>query len=536
MIFGVQVPLSTGGVLPISVSSGMPLFVLGANGAGKSSLMQMFHRSSGGRSVRITAHRQTWLSSNQLAFSPAQKTQQENFITNQDNQDTARWKDDHAGNRTNLIIYELLDAENVRARNITAAVDSHDLQEASALAKSSAPLSVINDLLQSSNLPLSVSAEKSDSIVARKNGGLPYSIAELSDGERNALLMGASVLTAKTGSLILIDEPERHLHRAIISPFLRQLFSRRDDCAFIVSTHDLTLAEDHPLSQTLLVRDCVYSGSSVRSWTVDLLTSGDQIDDSLKSDILGGRRKILFVEGSDSSLDRPLYSLLFPNTSIIAKESKKEVEAHVRGIRASSQLHWLSAYGLIDGDQLSDSEKLNLRADGIFALTAYSVESLYYDPSIQRLVASRRAELLGGSLEEDLRRAEEEALAAIEPHVRRLSARMIEKSVRDSLLRSAPKWRDIEAATPLNVEVDVPTLFANEESRLRRQILARDVASIVARYPVRETPMLDKIATTLQFKNRDQYEAAVRKMISEDSTARDVLLRELSPLQSALST
>ena len=66
-----------------------------------------------------------------------------------------------------------------------------------------------------------------------KNGSPPYSIAELSDGERNSLLIAASILTMKSESLVLIDEPERHLHRSIISPLLQHLFSSRSDCAFI---------------------------------------------------------------------------------------------------------------------------------------------------------------------------------------------------------------------------------------------------------------------------------------------------------------
>jgi predicted ATPase len=67
-----------------------------------------------------------------------------------------------------------------------------------------------------SNLPIEISVEEGQKIVARKNGGNGYSVAELSDGERNAFLIAADVLTAKPGTLILIDEPERHLHRSFL--------------------------------------------------------------------------------------------------------------------------------------------------------------------------------------------------------------------------------------------------------------------------------------------------------------------------------
>jgi predicted ATPase len=92
--------------------------------------------------------------------------------------------------------------------------------------------------------------------MARKNDGTEFSAAQLSDGERKALQIAGSVLTAPPGTLFLIDEPERHLHRSIISPLLIQLFERRRDCGFIISTHDHDLPLDAFEARTLLLRSC----------------------------------------------------------------------------------------------------------------------------------------------------------------------------------------------------------------------------------------------------------------------------------------
>ncbi|MET4071552.1 hypothetical protein ABID58_006366 [Bradyrhizobium sp. S3.2.6] len=122
------------------------------------------------------------------------------------------------------------------------------------------------------------------------------------------------------GIIFIIDEPERHLHRSIISPLLTLLFERRNDCAYIVSTHDVLLPIDNPSARTLLLRSCTYSGpNSIRGWDADLVVTPDEIDDTLKKDILGSRRNLLFVEGEEHSLDRPIYSLLFPTASVICK-------------------------------------------------------------------------------------------------------------------------------------------------------------------------------------------------------------------------
>ena len=62
-----------------------------------------------------------------------------------------------------------------------------------------------------------------------------------------------------------------------------------------------------------------------------------EIDEDLKRDILGARRKMLFVEGVEGSLDMPLYSIVFPNVSVIPKGSTREVESVVSAIRNTGQ-------------------------------------------------------------------------------------------------------------------------------------------------------------------------------------------------------
>jgi hypothetical protein len=180
----------------------------------------------------------------------------------------ARYRLDYAAERASIAIFDLIDADTMLARKIADLVRAGDTAGAEREATTPAPLQVINDLMRLSNIPIEISIEEGQRVVAKKSGGAGYSVAELSDGERNAFLIAADVLTAKPGALLLIDEPERHLHRAIISPLLSQLFDKRRDCAFIVSTHELMLPLDTPAASTLLVRGCEYAGSNVTAWTV----------------------------------------------------------------------------------------------------------------------------------------------------------------------------------------------------------------------------------------------------------------------------
>jgi len=520
MSFNLSVPSLASPSLNFIVQAGETLFVLGGNGAGKSSLMHLFYISNQAGARRISAHRQTWFQTSSIGISGREKQTTETNIRNTDVSPEARWSDSNPAARAGISIYELIDSENTRARLITKEVDARNIVAAEALSSKDAPIKIINELMCLSNLPIEIAIAEDQQVVASKNGGAVYSIAKLSDGERNALLIAADVLTAKPGSLILIDEPERHLHRSIISPLLTELFARKSDCAFVVSTHEVMLPLDNPHARTLLVRGCTYNGETVTAWDADLVSSEAEIVDDLKRDILGGRRKLLFIEGTESSLDKPLYSLIFPNVSIIAKVSCRDVEHAVAGIRDADGLHWVQAFGVIDNDGRSQTDIERLEVKGVYAVSVHSVESIYYHPEIQRRVAEAHAAVTGDNATTLLATASAAVIASMTPvHVQRLSARVVENQLREEIGSHMPRQEDIQANTPVNISIDVAAVVAAETARFQAAVATNDSATIIGRYPVRETPALDRIAKALGFKDRAQYEGAVRKLLMTDGTA-----------------
>ena len=520
MAFSFSIPRPTSDPIVVSAEAGHVIYVLGANGAGKSSLMLSLYQQNRERARRISAHRQTWFSSNSLNMSPHDRRATETNIRNIDSQVESRWKDSYSEQRTNLAIYDLIDAENVRARLIAGAVDAGNLSLAAEHSKTeAAPVTVINELLNLSNLPIEITILGNEQVMASKSGSEPFSVAELSDGERNALLIAANVLTAKADSLILIDEPERHLHRSIISPLLTNLFARRPDCAFVVSTHDVTLSMDTPDSQTLLVRGCTYRQRAVVSWDADLVPSDLGIDDNLKMSILGSRRRLLFVEGVDQSLDKPLYSLVFPDVSVLPKSSCRDVEHAVAEIRSAEHLHWLHAFGLVDNDRRMPQDIERLRQLGVHALPVFSVESVYYHPAMQRRIANRQAGVTGDRPEDLINAAVTGALKAITQSAQHLSERTAEKAIRADLLGRLPTRKGISTGVPIEVTIDVASAVAAERERLDKAVGAKNLDYVIAQYPVRETSALRAIAQALGFQGSNQYERAVLKLLQDDHDA-----------------
>jgi ABC-type lipoprotein export system ATPase subunit len=534
--FNLTIPQSDGAPLDLSVSAGDILFVLGANGTGKSSVMHRFYGPHQGTARRISAHRQTWFTSDAISMSPEQKRNTASMIQGNDTNPQARWRDDYSAQRTSISIYDLLDAEHVRNRGIALAADSGDMELVQVLAKTAAPIKVINELLRLSNIPIEISVKGNEQFVASKSGGPPYGIAELSDGERNALLIAADVLTVSPSTLVLIDEPERHLHRSIISPLLTQLFDKRSDCAFIVSTHEVMLPFDNPRARSLLVRNCTFSGSSFTAWDADLLPPETEIEAELKKDILGARRKLLFVEGTEGSLDKALYSLVFPNVSVVPKSGCRNVEHAVFSIRDTDGLHWLHAFGIVDNDRRTQAEIDRLKLKGVYVVSVFSVESIYYHPEIQRRVVERSAIVTGDDPTALLDSAKVAAVGAITNNVKRLSERAVEKALREKMFEYLPRSKDIAAATPIDVRIDVAAAVAAECSRLQDAINAGDLTAIIAQYPIRETPTLKEIAHRLGFRDRRQYEAAVRKLLVDDETALEFVRALFGTLEHDIAT
>lgn len=517
MAFTLEVP---GLAEAIQLDVGESLFVLGANGTGKSALQRMMAKTGVGHAKKVSATRQTWFTGSGVEFTPSQKTSYESQIRSWDTNPQSRYAEQNPQFRPSLAIYDLIDAENVDAREIARAVREGDQARAEQLATNAAPIEQINELLSLSNIPIEISIDAGDRLMASKLGSPPYPASHLSDGERNALLIGAEVLSAKPGTLLVVDEPERHLHRSITSPLLSRLFKFRDDCAFVVATHDLTLPIDNADARVLLVRSCTFANQNeISSWEADLLPGDGDIDDELKRDIVGARRRIVFIEGDDSSLDKPIYSIIFPDVSVRAKGSARDVQQAVDGIRATDSLHWVQPFGIVDNDGRTPAEIEELREKGIFALPFYSVESLYYHPDVMHRVADRHAEVIGGDPAARVAAALTAGIDAVRPQLERLAARGVEKSIRGKVFAALPTFEDIRQKHKVTLEVDTAATVENEVQSLATAADAGDWLAIATRCPIRETGARRAIAGELGFKSRWQYEEAVVQLLRSNADA-----------------
>lgn len=526
---------SDGVDLPVSREN--PLFVVGPNGSGKSGLLHFLYRKNDEKAVRITASRPIIFENDLPSFSPAERKDQEAQLVQWDRDMQGRWRDPFSAKRVELLFANLIEAENDLARRVRNACRANDTDKIYELSKEASPLETINEIAASVGMNFELYINKGGSIFVRKEGVEPYSAMKLSDGERALIIISGIILTSDKDSLILIDEPERHFYNTIVSPLLLQLFSRRSDCFFIISTHDLRLPAVFPDSHVVRVRDYAVDEETqkkglsgvINKWDFDIIPPGEEIDESLREEINGARRKVVFIEGSETSLDKHLYEILFPDLSIFSRETCSSVKHAVRCIRDMKGISWIRAYGIIDQDQLSESEKTKLIEGGVFPLSVYSVEAFYYDWEVIKVVAEQKAQALGNDAAQMVCKARKKFLNAVLPDKERLAARMIERSIRSELMSKLPKWRDIysrecKSIHPVNICIDIQPHYEEEVKKIERLIYNEDVVSIMRDYPVRETQALQGIFSALGFSRRLDYESAVLNVIKENNELRRILI------------
>ena len=529
--------------LTISVEVGQQLYVVGANGTGKSALLQHWITSIGGPPVkRIAAHRQTWLESGNLDFTARTRREFESTAMHWDREINARWMEFNPAQRQSAVLFDLVAKDNTRYRTIGQYIDDNNPDEATVFAsKSESLFKQLNDLLHLGTLTISLRNYNDEEILAQHTSNdLSFSIAQMSDGERAAAIMAANVLTVDPGTILLIDEPERHLHRSIIEPFLSALFAKRQDCAFVISTHEIALPIANQAANVVILRSCLWNGNYAEAWDVEVLESGADLPEDLKRDVLGARRRILFVEGESNSLDLPLYGGLFPELSVIPKGNCEEVIRAVKGLSGSYEHHHVEAFGLIDRDDRTQDEVDELAQDNVFALDVCSVESLYYCSDAIEAVACRQAESLGRDPKEMLEVAKRSALEAIgadQDLPERMAARRSERLVYNRFATHVPDWKEIRAAgEQLTISEPIENPYQSELNRFNGLVKSEDLDGLIARYPLRESSVFERIVTALACRSQADYERMVVARVRDDANLTESLKRRIRPLAELLDS
>lgn len=308
----------------------------------------------------------------------------------------------------------------------------------------------------------------------RDGTGTPYNSNQMSDGERAVLYLAAQVLCVPSNKMLVIDEPEVHLHRSIMNRLWVSLEKYRPDCFFIYITHDTQFAAAHGRADKIWIKE--YDGEK---WKFENIQD-NELPEELLFDILGSRKNVLFVEGEKSSYDTQLYTVLYPDYYVIACGSCTQVIARTKAFRNNPTLHHCEVYGLIDRDYRSDYEINKHKEDAIYTLDVAEVENLFLVEELIRLLAAH------------LGRNPDEIFTSIKDYVvRDRFTNQIDKQICQSVVAhlkyqlssiELSKKSDDEAKTSLNAAlhaIDYEKTKSEQEIKFREPLDRTDYADIL---------------------------------------------------------
>lgn len=213
-----------------------------------------------------------------------------------------------------------------------------------------------------------------------------YSSSEMSDGERVIFYLIGQCLAAPHNGIVVIDEPELHLHKSVQTSLWAEIERLRPDCLFVYLTHDVDFAAAKEGSKRIWLKS--FDG---HVWDWEELQEDRNLPSDLLLEVLGSRKSVVFVEGDDGSHDVALYRALLPSFLVIPRGSCTQVIMSVKALKANSQLHHLQVYGIIDRDRRVAVEIQKLEQDSIFVLGVAEVENLFCVKEVLQIVSTRLA-------------------------------------------------------------------------------------------------------------------------------------------------
>ena len=186
-----------------------------------------------------------------------------------------------------------------------------------------------------------------------------------------------------------------------------------------------------------------------------------------------------------------------------------------------------------------DAEKVaELQAESIYALQAYSIESLYYCQPSMMAVAEWQAKSLNHNANEKVEEAKNKALQVLKTTgiTERMSARLCERIVGNRLASRRPDWKQIRNGKidPIEVDVDAQSIYSEELTRFRALIDDSNLHELIRRYPLRESNVFQEIAYIFQIP-KVNYEKTLISRVKADETLAGKLRELIQPLSDKLN-
>jgi len=224
-----------------------------------------------------------------------------------------------------------------------------------------------------------------NTVVKIEKNGSKYSINGLSDGERCILFYIGNVLLAPENSYIVVDEPETFLNAAVYNELWDLLISERPDCQFIFASHNMDFVQSRTNATYIWCKNF----EAPYDFDYELLEDSQEMPLSLLTEVSGTRKPILFCEGTKTSIDYQIYSKLFSEFCFVKPvQGHKQVIQYTKAYNKLEKTYGNKAYGIIDYDWMDEARIESYKKKNIFVLPFNEIEMLLVDEEIVNSVLS----------------------------------------------------------------------------------------------------------------------------------------------------
>lgn len=485
MAFEFSVPREDGD-LEVSVEPGSSVIFVGANGGGKTRLAVRIEETIGLNAHRISAHRALDLNPRVAKISEAEAksglatgNQRENASAG--HRISHRW-----GNKAAIRLLSDYDfvVQALFAEQSNTALKSHEQLHAGNMESPQFTKFQILTRIWDSLLPHRKLVISGDDIrVSAEGVEGEYTASEMSDGERAVFYLIGQALLVDEGSLLIVDEPELHIHRAILDKLWDELEAARPDSAFVFITHDLEFAASRD-GQKFVIRKF----DPTPLWTLEEVPEDSGFSEETATLILGSRKPVLFVEGDVRSIDLAIYRCCYPDFTVIPKGSCEQVIHSVVTMRNNQSFTRVTCSGIVDADDYSEEDRNTLNDLGVRVLPVSEIENLFALPDVSSQIA-----FLDGYSDEEVVQKNEDLLNAIlatidtpekiEAVVVRYCRRRIDRTLKKIDLSAA---RSVAALVQeygtQTAALDVTAFAASATARIQESIQERDLGALLACY------------------------------------------------------
>lgn len=522
---------SHAGPLPVPLDSGTVTLIVGPNGVGKSALLQDIYRRLPTDQVSYyPGHRQ-------ITFSHGWENLQMS-LTDLDNNLFAqtegfnRYKSVWPEEQFKSVLRRLQHAEAAYNQELISRLDPTG-DNSSVLSRRESPVQLLNTIFQTARM--AVSFKLTDIGLTAVRGGAEYQVDRLSDGERAALFVATAIVNRRAGGVVIIDEPERHLHPSISAPLISSAVRARPNLSFVFASHDLNLIETLQVDNFIYVRDSslISINPERRIYDFRHVSALEDVSPDLKRDILGARDKVMFVEGEATSLDTPLYSNCFPAWKVAARGGHEKVQESVRALNDNSELHWMEVVGIVDGDGRTQEEIDTLKTAKIITLPVPTIENLFFLPEVVQNVVDVIVALEGGDRVAMYTAAEGAVSQVVQRNKDEIINRRTTWLANRKLAEGKVSVRDVREGVSAIPAVDIAGIRTAVEQELDEFVSTSPSLDTLRRLPIKNTGIPASIAQAIGLTIKRYKQIVLRQLeinSVEGQGIRTAILREMPVL------